>query len=534
MIAVGSLRLDEAIRLFVERAAEARAGFTVARDDPERLEGLCRRLDGMPLAIELAAARVRTMTLSELVERLDQRFRVLTGGSRTALERHRTLRSTVDWSYDLLDDAERVALNRLSVFAGGCTLDAAETVLADRLIRAEDVFAVVGQLVDKSLVIADDSAGVMRYRLLETIRQYAQERLEQVGDGEVVRRSHAEWYVSVAEAAYAHLRSREQLEWVKRVELEIDNWRAAVAWCVAAGEADLALRLVVATNVNAVRTSYPALAWAETVAHMPAAIEHPLLPDALAWAAWSAVYRSDLDTGRHLIARMDEAERVLGTPPSPARYQARATLALFSGALEEAAHHAHAWVDLARATGDDYELVQALTVLASGPPDRLTDQTRAAAHEAVEVGRRVGAPGVLSFALIVLSSQYFVDDAPRALDTLTEAADVAALVGNDQGVSQARMMTAWLERQSGNSLAALRSAADALEHAQRIGAQHSVASAMLVGASALADRGECVAAAFAWRVCGAGAGSVAQRPLGRGQGLDPTNYSPKTRCRTRG
>ena len=198
----------DAVQLFSDRASAAKDDFVLSERNAAAVGVLCRRLDGIPLAIELAAARVRSLSPEDLVSRLDQRFRLLTGGSRAALERHQTLRSTIDWSYDLLGSTEQQALNRLSVFAGGCDLRAAEVVLSGHDLDVWDIADTLGHLVDKSLVIADgDRAGKVRYRLLETIRQYARERLEATGDTARVRRRHADHYVEVAEVAGPHLRA---------------------------------------------------------------------------------------------------------------------------------------------------------------------------------------------------------------------------------------------------------------------------------------------------------------------------------------
>ena len=212
---------------------------------------VCRRLDGMPLAIELAAARLRSMSLAELHGRLDQRFRLLTGGSRTALERQQTLRATVGWSYSLLTGAERLLLGRLSVFAGGFGLDAAEAVCGSGDIDVLDVAGLLGSLVDKSLVVAEPAGGTLRYRLLETIRLFAAERLAEAGDDEAaaVAAAHCAHFLAVAEAAAAHLTGPEQGSWLARLDADQANLRRAAGH--AAGDPDgtaLVLRLGVALD----------------------------------------------------------------------------------------------------------------------------------------------------------------------------------------------------------------------------------------------------------------------------------------------
>ncbi|MFJ3879152.1 BTAD domain-containing putative transcriptional regulator [Streptomyces sp. NPDC090077] len=219
-------------RLFADRAAAARPGFGPG-DDPDAVAEICARLDGLPLAIELAAARLRLLTPRQIADRLDDRFRLLTGGARTLLPRQQTLRAVVDWSWDLLDTAERTVLARLSVFAGGCDLDAAEAVCADPATGdatdGTDVADIMAALVDKSLVGADPDPDGMRYRLLETIHEYAAERLaEDPADARATARRHAAHYLALTERAEPLLRSAAQLPWIRRVETELDNLRSAL------------------------------------------------------------------------------------------------------------------------------------------------------------------------------------------------------------------------------------------------------------------------------------------------------------------
>ena len=189
----------EAVRLFVERATAAAAGFELSDENAAAVGQVCRRLDGVPLAIELAAARVPAMTPAELAERLDRRFQVLAGGRRGAVERHQTLRAAIDWSYELLSESEQRLLARLAVFAGGCTLDAAESVCGGDGIDRDLVFESLARLVAGSLVVAEDHGSQTRYRLLETIRQYGEERLGDAGEADALRTRHAGHYAAFAE-----------------------------------------------------------------------------------------------------------------------------------------------------------------------------------------------------------------------------------------------------------------------------------------------------------------------------------------------
>lgn len=233
---VESLPKYEAMRLFIERA-----DFKVTSQNAPALVQVCYRLDGIPLAIELAAARVRALPLEELNERLDDRFRLLTGGSRTALPRQQTLRALIDWSYDLLSEPERLLLRRLSVFAGGWTLEAAETVSGADPLEKWAVLDLLTSLVEKSLVVYEESEG--RYRLVETMRQYARDRLQEAGETAALRGRHRDFFAALAERAGPELFGSEQTIWVRRLEREHDNLRAALAWSLESGDGEAGLRM---------------------------------------------------------------------------------------------------------------------------------------------------------------------------------------------------------------------------------------------------------------------------------------------------
>ncbi|HKD87885.1 MAG TPA: adenylate/guanylate cyclase domain-containing protein [Streptosporangiaceae bacterium] len=243
---------SDAVRLFAERARLHDPGFSLDEQSAALVATLCRRLDGIPLALELAAARLSSMSLPQITERLDQRFRLLTGGSRNAMPRQQTLQATVDWSFGLLTQPERDMLTRLSVFAGGFDLEAAEAVCTSGSTSAADTLDVLdqlGSLVDKSLVIADRTPESVRYRLLETIRQYsAQELARTAGDGETqrVKDRHATYFLALAEAARPALTGSEQAVWLRRLDPEWDNLRAVFFHLDAADRVDDVLRLGVA------------------------------------------------------------------------------------------------------------------------------------------------------------------------------------------------------------------------------------------------------------------------------------------------
>jgi hypothetical protein len=208
---------------------------------------ICRALDGMPLAIELAAARLRTMTIDQLANRLDDRFRLLTSGSRTALPRHRTLRAVVDWSWELLTDAERMVLRRLSVFSGSASLEAAERVCAGDGVEQEEALELLTALTEKSLLLTEGN-GAPRYRMLGTIKEYAADRLTEAGESDLARQAHLAYFTKLTETAEPHLRRAEQLAWLATLKAEHDNISAAMRGAITAGDAQAAMRLAAAAG----------------------------------------------------------------------------------------------------------------------------------------------------------------------------------------------------------------------------------------------------------------------------------------------
>ncbi len=233
-----ALAQNDCVHLFMDRALAAYPRFRLKQKTALAIADICWRLDGIPLALELAAARVAVFSPEAIASRLDDRFRLLTGGSRTALERHQTLRALIDWSYDLLSDEERRVFRHLSVFAGGWTFEAAEAICSGL-----DVLKQLTLLVNKSLVMVEEHAEGRRYRLPETIRQYARDTLFEAGEAEQSRDRHVAYFIRVAEAAEPKLRGAEQLAWLDRVETEHDNMRTALAWSLESGKSEGTLRL---------------------------------------------------------------------------------------------------------------------------------------------------------------------------------------------------------------------------------------------------------------------------------------------------
>ena len=305
LLTAEDLVLYEAVRLFVDRAVATTPGFSVTSQNAPAVAQVCQRLDGIPLAIELAAARVKVLAVEQIAARLDDRFRLLTGGSRTLLPRQQTLRATLDWSYRLLSDQERTVLRRLSGFAGGWTLEAAEAVCAGDGIEVSDILDLLTQLVDKSLVVAETQGGEARYRLLETVRQYSRDRLVESGESDRLRSGHLDFFLKQAEAV-RDLSGPARDVWPQGMETEHDNIRTALEWSWAKADKEATLRLVVALE------SFWALQahwtegrkWSELALTVATETPSTLRADALHVAGWMANYHGDFE---YAIARLEES-----------------------------------------------------------------------------------------------------------------------------------------------------------------------------------------------------------------------------------
>ncbi|GAA3396273.1 hypothetical protein GCM10017752_49550 [Streptomyces roseoviridis] len=417
---VGPLPLGTAVRLFGERGAAVRPGFRVA-DDPGAAEEIARRLDGLPLAIELAAARLRMLTPRQIADRLDDRFRLLTSGARTVLPRQQTLRAVVDWSWELLTEGERAVLRRLSVFAGGCGLEAAEAVCGGPG-QGPEVLDLLGALVDKSLVVAAPTEAGMRYRLLETVAEYAGERLDEAGERAAVERRHLTYYRELARLTDPVLRTGRQVAAMERFTVEYGNLRTALRRAVEARDEHEALLLVHALlwywTMRDLRAD--ALHWAEAVAalgpdpfgpdaapvvplHDPVTAAPPPLSEERLWEARRGVrlielINMDHETGRWTTPTGVERLRRIhaayppGLPQTcrlPGSFTVFAVLLIAEPGLMGEALDAH--VAACRRYGYAWELGHALQLRANMLANRadLAGQAAADAQESLEIFMRL-------------------------------------------------------------------------------------------------------------------------------------------------
>ncbi len=347
-----------AVALFVDRVSAARADFRLDEANIHAVVEICRGLDGLPLALEIAAARLGVLTPHDLARRLRDRFALLTAGPRGEGDRHRTLRALVDWSYGLLDDAEQVTFERLSVFAGGWTLEAAAAVCADGAVPAAQVAALVASLADKSMVVPPVPSGPARYGMLETLRLYGADRLDARGERAAASGAHARYFVDLAETAEIGLRGPQEREWVRHLRVEHDNLRAAHAWSAKQSEPDLALRLSAALHRFATwQVNDEILSWAEAIAELPSAQGHPLLPVVLGSAAVRRMHRGEVSTAiryaEHALALCDETDDLRRALPT----EALGSIGLLSGQLDDAFDHYGEAVRLWHLLGDDQAAV---------------------------------------------------------------------------------------------------------------------------------------------------------------------------------
>ena len=385
----------EGMRLFVERARLLRPDFNVTAENVAPLTSICRRLDGIPLAIELAAPRLRSMSVEELSERLDQRFALLTDGSRAALPRHRTLRSTMDWSYDLLTDVEQAMLRRVSVFAGGWTLGAAEHVCMGDRIEKSDTIGLLTSLADKNLLITEEHEGATRYRMLETIHQYALDRLRETNEEAQVRDRHFAWVLALAEEAYEPLYGSDQGPWLDRMARELDNYRAAMGWAIERKLPE-ALRLAPGLSRWWVRRA-PATEAREWLSRLLDAIPR----DSNNWdrgRALNAVgnlalWQGDHDAAESLFRESDALFRALGEVRGSAYAQTNLALTLVARAQYAAAEPVLVeCVNVARAVGDDHLIAVNLGSLAIAVHARGDSEAAASLfEESLTLARDVGA-----------------------------------------------------------------------------------------------------------------------------------------------
>ncbi len=432
--------LAEAVHLFVDRAVAANPRFALHEATAPSVKTICARLDGIPLAIELAAARVHTMTVQDIDRRLGDGFRLLTTGSRTALARHQTLRATIDWSYDLLSPPEQVVFRRLSVFAGGLTLDAAEQVCVGRGVDEAAVLDLVPLLVSRSLVVLQEDSDRGRYRLLEPIREYGYEKLRAADEEDDARGRHLRWCIDVAEEAEPELRGGDQAASLDRLQADLDNFRAAFAWSLARSNAGSALRLASGLlEFWIVRADWSeGREWVEHALALPGEVDPALRARALRAAGELADVLSDY-------------------PASAASF-------------EES-------LAIARRLGDDREIAAALMGLAN-EAERMgrSKDARPLLEEAVTILQRVGDDPSIARSLGGLA--WLEDNYPRARSLWAEHLAARRKLGNREAVAWAVLQVGWATEGEGDYAAAREAYEESLAIGHEIGYRRIIARSL--------------------------------------------------------
>jgi len=492
----------EAVRLFVERAQEVRRGFALDASTAGSVAQICRRLDGIPLAIELAAARTASMQVADIAARLDERFRLLTGGRRTAVERHQTLRATVDWSYELLDHAERLVFDRLGVFAGGFTLQAAEEVVADPQIHATEILDVLETLVARSMVALDETSSQTRYELLETMRQYARERLEAGDEADAVRARHAACFVALAQRAGRGLLGPDELAWTGRVDADLENLRAAFTWATDTGALDLAVGIPAPLWYQAFNSPQWGIGrWGEEAAALPGLDEHPDARTVLAVAIYSQAMLGDLAEARRYFDRVLDLEHRQGLEPDAPSRNAMLSVAAMESRLEETIRLNTEGMEAAAAAGDEPVRIVAQATLAifhwvGG--DR--EAARELAKDALRAARVVSSPTPTALALYALGYTLQDSDPVGAIEHLREGVELFRRSQSNTMTLLCLQLLSRLEALHGDPALALQSAHAAISHGYETGNRLYTTFGMRYSARAFlrVNRGDVAAVVLGW------------------------------------
>jgi predicted ATPase/class 3 adenylate cyclase len=468
----------DAVRLFVERAQAHRSDFTLTRQNGPAVAQVCHRLDGIPLALELAAARVRGLTAEQVAVRLEDRFGLLTGGSRTAPSRQQTLRATLDWSYDLLSEKERRLLGRLSVFAGGWTLEAVENVCAGAEIEEGEILDLLTSLLDKSLVAFEARPGEVegRYRLLETIRQYARERLAATGVAAGVQGRHLAYFLALAEQVEPHLTGPEQVVWLARLEDEHDNLRSALAWCQGQEEqAEAGLRLTTALwpfwhvrGYYSVGRAYQA----EALSRAGPAVRTQARAKALDGAGALAWRQSDYEAARALHEESLSIWRELGDKQGIAQSLHNLGIVAYHQGDYSAARALHEEsLSIWRELGDKQGIAQSLNMLGNVANNQGDYSAARALHEqSLAIRRELGNKHGIASSLINLGNVAINQGDHAAAQALyEESLAITRELGNKHGIAIALENLGAMARRSGDYAQAHRLLTESLEWNRQLG-----------------------------------------------------------------
>lgn len=462
---IAALAEIPAVQLFVERARAARHDFELDDGNAAAVAEICIRLDGVPLALELAAARMRSMSADQLAERLPERFRVLAGSRRSTDPRHRNLRDLVQWSYELLTDAEQRVFERLSIFAGSFDLERAERVCAGHGIDDADVSGLLATLVDKSMVTAERSGGPTRYRQLETLREFGREQLLERPESTAIRGAHAEVHVELAERAAVGLGGPDETRWVSELDATFDDMREAHASAIADGDVDRALRLVIALREYAWRLiRYELLAWADSSVALPGAEEHLLYPVALGAVAYGRFVRGEFDPAIETGERAVDAAVRLGAPTMGLAERAIGNARFYQDRAVEACAWTDRMIEDATALGVPSLIAHAYYMRAAAETSLGNSEGgRALAQLSTIAATQSGSPTAQAQAAYALGLSFETTDAAQALRLFDRSVQHAEAVDNRWIRAFALTESLWIRAQSGEPREALRGYHDVID-----------------------------------------------------------------------
>lgn len=443
----------EAPALFLDRAAAIQPDLELPDGKRETVARLCARLDGLPLAIELAATRLRSLPIEQIIERLEDRFGLLTGGSRAALPRQRTLRALIDWSYDLCSPAERLLWSRLSVFAGEFDLAAAEGVCAGEDLPREDVLDLIDRLVAQSILVVTPSESGPRYRLLETIRQYGTEKLAESGEETTLRRRHRDFFLALGEGIAARWNGPGQEAGLARLRADHRNLRAALEWCASdPGSRREGLALVAALRYHWCVDGFlsEGRRWLDRMLALPgtSTVEPELRAKALWVAAWATLLQGDYDI---VETRLDECEMFASEPATLGRMAGiRGSLAHFRGDRTEAAQHFERSLALLSATTEQDGILLNLFQLNILRLNKPLDDGFDAGKEAIALAERLGERCVRSYALWSVGFESWIrGDPASACEWVREALMIQRGFNDHTGVAIMLELLAWIATDAG-------------------------------------------------------------------------------------
>jgi len=492
----------EAVRLFVERAQAAKADFSVTNENAPAVAEICHRLDGLPLAIELAAARIKVLSPQKILERLGNRLKLLTGGARDLPERQRTLRSTIEWSYGLLEVGEKVLFIRLSVFAGGRTLEAIEAICDAEGDLPVDVLDGLTSLVDESLLKQEEAVGgEPRFVMLETIHEYAREKLQGSEEGENIRKRHAEFFVALAEEAEPAVEGAQQQVWLERLEEEHDNMRTALSWSLGQGQdADLALRIGAALGEFWYLRGYwsEGRRWLEEALAKSSPAPTAARARALHRASWLAYLQGDLDRAEEVSQEglgLEGVElfRTGGGDSIAAELQRMLGMVVgVRGELERETELLEESLMLSREAGSLRGMAASLFILgaawrARGDLERATQLL----EEALTMFRQTGDQALIASVLTHLGFTFlFQGDLERATATSEEAAAMFRVQKHTSYLADALNNLGWVALLRGDSERARALYAESIRAQRDIGAKVSAPENLLGWACVAAARGE--------------------------------------------